>query len=425
MSPHKIIDHESCCNHTLTTFATTTTTSSTTTMGRKQGIGRQFKKTKPQTTEGSTSSASKAPKTKPKKKDAPTGKDAKAEDPHEKKPAGRKPPLPASKKPSTTDKPARSRRTKNKKVKESIPLLFQRMSQLMEVMNNPSMVESIVNHFSTWKPFESPPAVKAPPDATKATTTMESAVTEAEEQINEPGGETTTAESVGMEKQHVAEPTATDEASMETSSAEAPPAAPTTAEKETAVEVPMLTRCTGVAGNELTPLDKHAFGLKRDSTRRKGVDICGHNRSATKAKNRAASSMTTSILKPSLKEMCCCRICESMNFKQDTLNMWRRKKKKELRVKWEELPEGPTRSQRDAKSAAAEELALFMAEGFSVDEDLHPTASATALSIQCAPPAEFEGSGLTKLKCASSSVISVLLSRGLLLNCLLMTILTL
>ena len=43
-----------------------------------------------------------------------------------------------------------------------------------------------------------------------------------------------------------------------------------------------------------------------------------------------------------------------------------------------------------------------MAEGFSGDKDLHPTASAAALSIQCAPPAEFEGTGLTKLKCASS-----------------------
>ena len=111
-----------------------------------------------------------------------------------------------------------------------------------------------------------------------------------------------------------------------------------------------------------------------------------------------------------LKETCCCRICESMNFKQDalnmwrrnTLNMWRRKKRKELRVKWEELPEGTTRGQRDAKATAAEELALFVAEAFCGDEDLHPTASAAALSIQCAPPAEFEGSGLTKLKCASS-----------------------
>ena len=100
--------------------------------------------------------------------------------------------------------------------------------------------------------------------------------------------------------------------------------------------------------------------------------------------------------------MCCCRICESMNFKQDALNMWRRKKRKELRVKWEELPEGTTRGQRDAKETAAEELALFVAEAFCGEEDLHPTATAAALSIQCAPPAEFEGSGLTKLKCASS-----------------------
>ena len=102
------------------------------------------------------------------------------------------------------------------------------------------------------------------------------------------------------------------------------------------------------------------------------------------------------------KEMCCCRICESMSFKQDALNMWRRKKRKELKAKWEELPEGTTRGQRDAKETAAEELALFVAEAFCGDEDLHPTASAAALSIQCAPPAEFEGSGLTKLKCASS-----------------------
>ena len=71
-----------------------------------------------------------------------------------------------------------------------------------------------------------------------------------------------------------------------------------------------------------------------------------------------------------LKETCCCRICESVNFKQDALNMWRRKKRKELKAKWEELPEGTTRGQRDAKETAAEELALFVAEGFAGDEDL-------------------------------------------------------
>ena len=122
-----------------------------------------------------------------------------------------------------------------------------------------------------------------------------------------------------------------------------------------------------------------------------------------------------------LKETCCCRICESMNFKQDALNMWRRKKRKELKAKWEELPEGTTRGQRDAKEAAAEELALFVAEGFSGDEDLHPTPSAAALSIQCAPPAGFKGSGLMQ----APSALLVLLSRGLLLNCLLLMISTL
>ena len=70
-----------------------------------------------------------------------------------------------------------------------------------------------------------------------------------------------------------------------------------------------------------------------------------------------------------------------MTFKQDALNVWRRKKTKELKVKWEELPEGTTGSWRDTESAAVEELALFTAEGFFGDEDLYPTASAAALSI--------------------------------------------
>ena len=33
-----------------------------------------------------------------------------------------------------------------------------------------------------------------------------------------------------------------------------------------------------------------------------------------------------------------------MTFKQDALNVWRRKKTKELKVKWEELPKGTTGS---------------------------------------------------------------------------------
>ena len=50
-----------------------------------------------------------------------------------------------------------------------------------------------------------------------------------------------------------------------------------------------------------------------------------------------------------LKEMCCCKICESMNFKQDALNQWRRKKKKQLELKLEALQNAQTRTQRDAR----------------------------------------------------------------------------
>ena len=56
----------------------------------------------------------------------------------------------------------------------------------------------------------------------------------------------------------------------------------------------------------------------------------------------------------------------------------------------------------EAKKGAQLQFDLFKEEAFVDDHDLHPTAKDAALSIQCDPPAEFEGSGLTKLKCASS-----------------------
>ena len=61
------------------------------------------------------------------------------------------------------------------------------------------MVDSLVNHLSSWKPFETA-AVKAPPDGTKATTTVESATSESEGRMdNEAIGDTTT-KSVELEE---------------------------------------------------------------------------------------------------------------------------------------------------------------------------------------------------------------------------------
>ena len=284
-------------------------------MGRKTGIGRIFKKTKPRMTEAeaepSTSSASTArastssawtrskalaPKTK--KKDSPINV-TKAEDPHGKKPAGRKPP-PATKAPS--DEPTRSRRTKNKKVvKEPLPLLFQRMPQLMEIMNNPSMVESIVNHLSSWKPLETA-AVKAPPDgggkpSAAATTTIESAVTGSEGQIDENGGETTIAAAVGLEESTAVEAIAIDEASMEISSAEAPTTVDSFTQTEPVTVPRLVSRRMKIKTEDMIALDKLAFTFKKNMQIRAGQNIHGPNGSATRARQRCVKQLISHIKK--------------------------------------------------------------------------------------------------------------------------------
>ena len=122
--------------------------------------------------------------TSPKKKDAPTMQNAKVEDPHGKTPAGRKS-MTAPKKPSTVMMMTRRRK---KDVGGSLPLLLQKAPGLAKMMDDPSLVESLLNHLSTWKPFESLATMKAP-DVTQTTAAVESATTESEERIDdEPPG---------------------------------------------------------------------------------------------------------------------------------------------------------------------------------------------------------------------------------------------
>ena len=75
--------------------------------------------------------------------------------------------------------------------------------------------------------------------------------------------------------------------------------------------------------------------------------------------------------------------------------------KSQLHLKWEGLPDGRTRKERDAKQDALHKPAFFSAQAFVGDRDLHPTAREAALSIQCDSPEGFEGSRLTKLCCAA------------------------
>ena len=94
-----------------------------------------------------------------------------------------------------------------------------------------------------------------------------------------------------------------------------------------------------------------------------------------------------------------------MNFKQDTLNQWRRKKQRQPHLKWKDMPDGGAREKRDAKKAALHASVLFSAEAPVGDCGLRPTPKEAALSMQCDPPAGFEGSDLTRLCCAAGKCV--------------------
>ena len=98
-----------------------------------------------------------------------------------------------------------------------------------------------------------------------------------------------------------------------------------------------------------------------------------------------------------LKELCCCRVCKPMSFRQDAMNQWRRKKRHQLRVRLDWLPEGLTRAEREAREAAGDGLDLSGKEASVGGQCLHPTPRDTTLSVWCAPLAEFLGSGLKRL----------------------------
>ena len=51
------------------------------------------------------------------------------------------------------------------------------------------------------------------------------------------------------------------------------------------------------------------------------------------------------------KMACCCKVCRSVNFKQDDLNRWW--------LKWSSMPAEPTRGQIDAMREAQLELDLL------------------------------------------------------------------
>ena len=243
-----------------------------------------------------STSASKAPKTTKTKK-----KDAKAEDPHRKKSAGRKPPPAASKRPSTTDKPMRQSRRKKK---AELPLLFQRMPKLMNHTDDPSSVDSLVHHLSSWNPLKgNDAAMKDPPDG-GGKPSAETTNSESEGRVDDEAIGDATTKPVELEESMAVEAiAATDDASMETSSSEAPPTTVDSFTQTEPVKVPRLaSRILKIKSEDMIALDELAFTFTKNKNMqiRRGQNIHGPDGAATRAKNRSARQLVDEVMRNDL-----------------------------------------------------------------------------------------------------------------------------
>ena len=173
----------------------------------------------------------------------------------------------------------------------------------MQFTDNPTMVDSLVNHLSSWKPFETNAAVKAPPDvAGKQTAAAKTTNSESEGRVDTPGEETTIAAAVGLEESSSVEveAIATDEVSMEMPSAEAPTTVDSFTQTEP-VKVPRLvSRRMKIKSEDLIALDKLAFTHKKNMQIREGQNIHGQDGAATRAKNRCVKQLVDEVVRNDL-----------------------------------------------------------------------------------------------------------------------------
>ena len=68
--------------------------------------------------------------------------------------------------------------------------------------------------------------------------------------------------------------------------------------------------------------------------------------------SRSTLPLELGMMSNHLEEMGRWEICESVSFKWDALDQWRRRKRHQLRVRLDELPEGRTRAERGTREAA-------------------------------------------------------------------------
>ena len=174
----------------------------------------------------------------------------------------------------------------------------------MNHVDDPSCVDSLVNHLSSWKPLETA-VVKAPDGGGKpsaAAAVMKTTNSESEGRVDDEAIGDATTKSVELEESAAVEmeAIATDDASMEISSAEAPTTVDCFTQTEP-IKVPRLvSRRMKIKTEDLIALDKLAFTFKENMQVRKGQNIHGPNGSATRARQRHVNQLISHIVRKDL-----------------------------------------------------------------------------------------------------------------------------
>ena len=100
------------------------------------------------------------------------------------------------------------------------------------------------------------------------------------------------------------------------------------------------------------------------------------------------------------KLMCCCAICQSFDYKHNALNRFRLHLLNDMKSECEDMPV-KNRQETYKKSLELAKISTYQRQAFEGSEPLHARGRHASECIQCSAPKDFEGTGITRMRCAS------------------------
>ena len=98
-----------------------------------------------------------------------------------------------------------------------------------------------------------------------------------------------------------------------------------------------------------------------------------------------------------------CEICQSFKHKHSSYKRWQAKHLAELEDELSDMPTH-TRAQKNDKAILSSKITIYKGGDFDAsNEPINKTCSEAVMCIQCEPPIDFDGTGLTRLRCANGT----------------------